>query len=54
MNDVTIWLIRVECWTSKAIGKHAHVHAHAHAPTHTHARARADKYVIFIAFTLQQ
>ena len=39
-NDVTIWRIRVACWTSKAT--HAHAHAHVHAPGHSHAHARTE------------
>jgi hypothetical protein len=59
-NDVTIWLIRVACWISKATCTHAQ--AHAYEPTHTHAWAHAHTrvsarthkhthiYVILIAF----
>jgi hypothetical protein len=38
-NDVTIWLMRVACWSSKATCTYAH--ARAHAPGYPHARTHA-------------
>jgi hypothetical protein len=35
-NDVTIWRIRVACWTSKA--RCTHAHENAHVPGYPHAR----------------
>jgi hypothetical protein len=55
-NDVTIWLIRVACWISKAICTHARSHAHAsgypHAVSSKHVYT--DQYVILISFPQQQ
>jgi hypothetical protein len=34
-NDVTVWRMRIECWTSKATCAHAHAHAHAPGQSHT-------------------
>ena len=52
-NDVTIWRKCAARWISKATCAHAYAHAHA-LPKHTRVRAHTDKYVILIAFPLQQ
>jgi hypothetical protein len=44
-NNVTMWLIRIACWISKAICTYDHARMCKHAHT--------DQYVVLIAFQQQ-
>ena len=58
--EMTIWRMRVACWSSKATRNHTHAHAHApghtyeRTHTHTHTHAHTQKYVTLTAFPVPQ